>query len=166
MTPLSCLARCGLSNGTTPGSAKSILTLELMGLVGTLQRRAKDTNRLEACTGGPSSARPRNSRRTRDNCPPKLSSYTVGIYRKKRSPNTRFCHGATSGFVGWVVVPFWKTQLQPVGLVPNWEITPHEIWGALRAPRDPVVQGDTRHARNRKSCTDLARFEEGRPRSV
>ena len=65
-----------------------------------------------------------------------------------------------------MVVPFWKTQLQPVGLVPNREITPHEIWGALRAPRDLVVQGDTRHARNRKSCMDLARFEEGRPRSV
>ena len=108
----------------------------------------------------------RNSRRTRDNCPPKLGSNTVGIYSKKRRPNSRFCHGATSGFVGWVVVPFWKTQLQPVGLVPNREITPHEIWGALRAPRDLVVQGDTRHARNRKSCTDLARFEEGRPRSV
>jgi len=39
------------------------------------------------------------------------------------------------------VVPFWKTQPQPVGLVPNWEITQHEIWGALRVPRDLVVQG-------------------------
>ena len=161
MTPLSCLARCGLSNRTTPGSAKSILMLELMGLVGTMLRRAKDCKCRKAWTGAPSTPRPTNSRRTRDNCPPKLSSYTVGISRKKRSPNTRFCHGATSGFVGRVVVPFWKTQLQPVGLVPNWEITPHEIWGALRAPRDLVVQGDTRHARNRNSCTDLARFEEG-----
>ena len=161
MTPLSCLARCGLSNGTTPRSAKSILTLELMGQRRGASSAARGCKCRKPCTGAPSTPRPRNSRRTRDNCPPKLSSYTVGIYRKKRSPNTRFCHGATSGFVGWVVVPFWKTQLQPVGLVPNWEITPHEIWGALRAPRDPVVQGDTRHARNRNSCTDLARFEEG-----
>ena len=53
-----------------------------------------------------------------------------------------------------------------MGLVPNREITPHAIWGALRAPRDLVVQGDTRHARNRKSCMDLAGFEEGRPRSA
>ena len=141
MTPLSCLARCGLSNGTTPGSAKSILTLELMGLVGTVLLKAKGCKYYKAWTGAPSTSRPRNSRRTRDNCPPKLSSYTVGIYRKKRRPNTRFCHGATSGFVGWVVVPFWKTQLQLVGLVLNWEITPHEIWGALRVPRDLVVQG-------------------------